>query len=779
MKLWLHLLLLLLYSTSFAQKLSIIPKPNSITYNKGFFQIDANTEILTQYEWGLPIEEEIQTLYKKRTAKDITICDVHKYNSSFKTIIVDIEDSDTVSEKYTISIRPKQVRLTAGTRGIYYALETFKQIVQQSKRNTIPSCTITDAPRFAYRGMHLDVGRHFQPIAYIKKYIDYLATYKFNTFHWHLTEDQGWRIEIKKYPKLTVIGAWRNGTIVGRYPGTSNTNQRYGGFYTQAEIKEVVQYAKEKNITIVPEIELPGHSSAAIAAYPELSCFPAEPTTIPGNYISDASKKATGKLVQETWGVFNDVYCPKENTFKFIEDVLDEVCALFPSKYIHIGGDECPKENWKRCTNCQNLIKEKGLKDEHGLQSYFIQRIEKYLNSKGRTIIGWDEILEGGLAPNATVMSWRGEAGGIEAAKQNHTVIMTPGSHCYFDHSQSRNEDSVTIGGFTTIEKVYSYEPVPKELNAEQAKYVLGAQGNVWTEYMTNSRKIEYQIFPRIIALSEVLWSDKTGRSWEEFLPRLLSEMQLLEKNKVPISKALFEPKVSIEPADVPGRIKIVMTSNMDKDTLVYHNGKRGNCYDFTKCPKEFLLYTSPFEISETKHITLANLRNVEKLFQYQFNFNVATGHRVTANTPSKRYSGNGGVFGLVNGIKSEKGMQSNEWFGWAEGQNAEIQIDLGADKNISKVKIHYLSQEGSWIYAPTKMEIEAIAEKNIKASKVFVGNNIEADKNGMHYIIALTNESVEARYLNIKVTNYGAIPTGKPGAGNKAWLFIDEVIVH
>jgi hexosaminidase len=307
-----------------------------------------------------------------------------------------------------------------------------------------------------------------------------------------------------------------------RYPGTGNDGLKYGGYYTQEEIKDVVAYAQKRYITIIPEIEMPGHSSAAIAAYPELSCFPNESTKHPKNIAW--SGDTTGKQVQQTWGVFEDVFCPSEYTFNFLQNVLDEVMALFPSPYIHIGGDECPKDSWKRSAFCQQLIKEKGLKDEHELQSYFIQRIEKYINSKGKKIIGWDEILEGGLAPNATVMSWRGEAGGIAAAKQKHNVIMTPGEWVYLDHSQSQNEDSVTIGGYTPVEKVYKYEPVPKELNAEQAKYILGAQGNVWAEYMGNEKKVEYMIFPRMAALSEVLWSK--NRNWKDFERRLMTQFK-------------------------------------------------------------------------------------------------------------------------------------------------------------------------------------------------------------------------------------------------------------
>ncbi|WP_374165104.1 beta-N-acetylhexosaminidase [Arcticibacter sp. MXS-1] len=441
---------------------------------------------------------------------------------------------DRTEGAYTLSVGKQGVSIQGRDAvGVFYGVQSLIQLLPPVKSASlkVPFVTVTDAPRFAYRGMHLDVGRHFFPVSFLKKYIDYLALHKMNYFHWHLTEDQGWRIEIKKYPKLTQVGGYRTGTIIGHFPGTGNDNKRYGGFYTQEEVKDVVNYAAKRYITVVPEIEMPGHSSAAIAAYPELSCFPQESTKFPEKTVWAGD--TTGKQVQQTWGVFEDVFAPTEKTFAFLQDVIDEVVTLFPSKYIHIGGDESPKENWKRSAFCQQLIKEKGLKDEHELQSYFIQRMEKYINKKGRTIIGWDEILEGGLAPNAIVMSWRGEAGGIAAAKQRHKVIMTPGSHVYFDHSQVKPDDSLTIGGYTTVRKVYSYEPVPKELSASEAKYVLGAQANVWTEYMKNPLKVEYQIFPRMSALSEVLWSPKNSRDWADFEPRLREQIRRYDLWKV------------------------------------------------------------------------------------------------------------------------------------------------------------------------------------------------------------------------------------------------------
>jgi hexosaminidase len=435
---------------------------------------------------------------------------------------------------YRLDVKNKNIYIAGDNEeGVFYAVQSLIQLlpVKASRSLAIQAMKIEDRPRFAWRGLHLDVGRHFFPVDFIKKYIDFIALHKMNYFHWHLTEDQGWRIEIKKYPKLTEIGSCRNGTIIGLYPGKGNDSTRYCGYYTQDEIKEVVKYAGDRYVTIIPEIELPGHSSAAIAAYPQLSCFPDEPTEVPKGVVW--AGPVTGKQIQQAWGVFKDVDCPSDYTFKFLEDVLNEVIQLFPSKYIHIGGDECPKESWKRSAFCQNLIKENGLKDEEALQSYFIQRIEKYINSNGRQIIGWDEILEGGISPNATVMSWRGEQGGIDAAKQHHSVIMTPNAYLYFDYKLAHHEDSLMFEGFLPLDKVYNYEPIPKELSEDESKYIIGAQACVWTEYISNPAKVEYMIFPRLTALSEVLWSPKENKDWDDFLKRLKKQFSRYDLWKV------------------------------------------------------------------------------------------------------------------------------------------------------------------------------------------------------------------------------------------------------
>jgi len=501
---------------------SITPKPAELIQKNGYFTFNASTAIV-----AISAEKHnadmLNYFLQKLYGFTLPVRIVNSYNTEKNCITLGLlKTAKPIKDEYLINVGANTVVISAITdTALFYGIQTLLQLLPtekdsiNNKQFKIPQLTILDYPRFQYRGMHLDVGRHFFGVDDVKKYIDYLAYHKFNTFHWHLTEDQGWRIEIKKYPLLTSVGGFRNGTIIGHNPGTGNDSIHYGGFYTQDEVKDVVKYAQDRYITIIPEIELPGHSSAAIAAYPQLSCFPEDSTKISPK-ISWSGSRA-GKQVQQSWGVFEDVYCPSDYTFTFLENVLDEIIPLFPSQYIHIGGDECPKTAWKRSAFCQQLIKEKDLKDEHGLQSYFIGTIEKYINSKGKKIIGWDEILEGGLAPNATVMSWRGEEGGIAAAKQHHDVIMTPTTYVYFDYSQSKPEDSVTIGGFLPLEKVYNYEPVPKELSQDEAKFVLGAQANVWTEYIGSMSKLEYMIFPRMSALSEVLWSPKESRNWNNF----------------------------------------------------------------------------------------------------------------------------------------------------------------------------------------------------------------------------------------------------------------------
>lgn len=542
-------LLLICFCWSLYAQTGIIPQPvRSQKGNDGDFLITRHC-VLNVSDISLQPSADFFNDYL-RHYYGFNLSDIKQDNQSVIRLELDARSQSSKKGAYTLISSHAGITIkSSNPEGIFYGVQSLIQLLPLPNANAhkstlklrVPTLTIQDEPRFAWRGMHLDVARHFFPVTFVKQYIDYLALHKMNYFHWHLTDDQGWRIEIKKYPRLAAIGGFRNGTIVGRHPGSSNDNMPYGGFYTQDQIREVIAYAARRYITVIPEIEMPGHASAAIAAYPELSCYPDSTTVFPGPK-SEKSRLQRGKKVQETWGVFDDVFCPTDYTFHFLEDVLDEVVQLFPSGYIHIGGDECPKDAWKGSAFCQSLMKEKMIKDEHALQSYFINRMEKYLNSKGRSIIGWDEILEGGLAPNATVMSWRGEEGGIEAARLGHDVIMTPGSYCYFDHSQDKQDDSLTIGGYTSIQKVYDYEPLPKTLDRSKAKHILGAQANLWTEYITNPRKAQYQVFPRMAALSEVLWSPAERRKWKSFESRLQTQLKRYELWDVHYSKALIDP---------------------------------------------------------------------------------------------------------------------------------------------------------------------------------------------------------------------------------------------
>ncbi len=504
-------------------EVNIVPKPKEVVVNDGFYILNSETKIVADAgnDEVASVANYLVGILNPATGYSLM---VKSEDASSNRIKLELNSSiKGAPGSYSLEVRKKGVTISAAeTVGLFYGVQSLRQLLpveieiteaQKGIEWDIPFVKINDEPAFVYRGLHLDVGRHFFPVSFIKKYIDLLAFHKMNIFHWHLTEDQGWRIEIKKYPKLTEIGSVRKETLVGHKGTGKYDGKPYGGFYTQDEIKDIVAYAKERFITVIPEIEMPGHSLGALAAYPELGCTG-------GSYE-----------VATTWGVFPDVYCAgNEKVFTFLEDVLTEVMELFPSEYIHIGGDECPKTRWKECPKCQARMKKEGLKDEHELQSYFIQRMEKFLNAHGRQIIGWDEILEGGLAPKATVMSWRGEKGGIEAAKAHHDVIMTPSFALYFDYYQADPETQpLAIGGFTSTKGVYNYYPLPKKLADNEVKYILGAQGNVWSEYMATPEYVEYMVYPRACALSEVVWSPKESLDWDNFSKRMVVHKKRLK----------------------------------------------------------------------------------------------------------------------------------------------------------------------------------------------------------------------------------------------------------
>jgi hexosaminidase len=819
MRIWLTITLLTVCSFLKAQEVNIIPKPVELKMGKGNFVIDKNTVIAFD-----TFSEHLMKYLKKyiKTYYGLDLSTTMHNREGNKAIYLIYGGKEQGNGYYELKSDAKNITLGGNGDGLFNGIQTLIQLlpIQNPKSKIqnlqIPQLEITDYPRFQYRGMHLDCSRHFWSVDFVKKYIDYLALHKFNKFHWHLTDDQGWRIEIKKYPKLTTVGGWRNGTIIGRYPGKGNDGIHYGGYYTQEQIKEVVKYATARYITVIPEIEMPGHASAAIAAYPELSCFPNEPTI--KYYPKECAwyGDSSGKQVQQTWGVFDDVFCAgQEKTFSFLQDVLDEVLALFPSKIIHVGGDECPKENWHRCPTCQKRMTDNKLKDEHELQSYFIQRMEKYLNSKGRTLMGWDEILEGGLAPNAMVMSWRGEKGGIEAAQQNHDVVMTPGNPLYFDHTQSENEDSVTIGGFNPIEKVYAYDPVPAVLTAEQGKHILGAQANVWTEYMKNEKKVEYMLLPRIAALSEVLWSKKEDKNWPDFEKRLQTQFKRYDLWKANYSKAYFDLKATVIPTEDYNGVQWKIQSKYSnancgycyiafreqftytKDTILLDTVGEYSIHDPAKLVKYHYLKTkikkgdkgilpssqtnipdtiAIFDINNSKSVVAwqsFHLGKSENITQ-QFHFNKATGKKITLEKQaSKSYPGDG-PFTLVNGVQNTKGMSKTKEFLGFSGEDCIATIDLGKEENIAFLKVHYLHHPGSWIHQPSSVSISVSAD-GVSYQPVAIANPTISNNEAINEFV----QPAKARFVKIHITNYGTIPAGNPGAGSKAWLFVDEIEVE
>lgn len=755
--------------TSTAQKVNIIPQPVSVSFiaadplkfDQEYNITYASDEVLPEAELFSGYLEQIYHFRPKKIKQEMILAPALKG----KNIVLELNNIHfpDSSGAYRLKIYGTEIRISAYDRaGIFYGLESLKQLMFHAENNNIPSVLIRDFPRFEWRGMHLDVCRHFFPVTFIKKYIDLLAMHKMNTFHWHLTDDQGWRIEIKKYPKLTELGGWRKGTMVGHYREHRIDSVRYGGYYTQEEIKDVVKYAQAKHITIVPEIEMPGHALAALTGYPELSCN--------GGPFE----------VAREWGVFDDVFCAgNEKTFSFLQDVLDEVVTLFPGKYIHAGGDECPKERWKTCAKCQQRIKDEKLEDEHGLQSYFVQRMEKYLNGKGKQIIGWDEILEGGLAPNAAVMSWRGAEGGIAAAKEKHKVVMCPGSHCYLDHYQGNPSfEPIAFGGYTPLEKVYNYEPVPAELDNEQATYVMGAQGNLWSEYILDTDHVEYMALPRMCAMAEVLWTPKQLKDEKSFMQRLGKHFSLLDKYHVNYATSALFPEIKTQ--RYPGGIDIVIQPSPLANT---------EC-SLTPLHKANALKSTPIIIQSSASIIIKkpvlltvetvskDNPNATKEGRFEIEYNKATGKGISFSTPPHpKYSSNAD-FTLVDGIKATLPLQPKQWLAWS-GQDVEIIIDLGEIQKINAVLIGSMNDTVSWIYLPSKVELLVSTDnKKFKSVREMQPAKDKSTGQAKADYGMMFNKKIKAQYLKIVLKNPGKIPKGAPGEGENSWVFVDEIMI-
>jgi hexosaminidase len=758
-------------------QITIIPLPVKMTQGKGWFQLQKGTKIRIRNanEEENRLAAYFNHLIKPATGFNLSVKSYDEHILPSDGIVLSLlHSSDFGEEGYRLEVRPERILISANTsQGLFYGIQTIRQMlpleieskkIQRKVNWQVPVSDITDYPHFPWRGMHLDVSRHFFDKQFIKEYIDLIAFHKMNVFHWHLVDDQGWRIEIKKYPKLTKVGAWRvdreDQPWDQRVPQKPGEKATYGGFYTQEDIKEIVAYAAERYVAIVPEIEMPAHVTSAIAAYPEFSCTGKKITVPPGGL----------------WPI-TDIYCAgNDKTFDFLEDVLTEVMELFPGEYIHIGGDEADKAEWKKCPKCQARIRKEGLKDEKELQSYFIRRIEKFLNSHNQKLVGWDEILEGGLAPEATVMSWRGMAGGVEAAEMGHDVVMTPGSHCYFDHYQADPAtEPKAWGGFTTLKKVYSFNPVPQKLDQAKARHILGAQGNVWTEYMKTPEKVEYMILPRMTALSEVLWSTPESRDWENFSVRMEKMYKRFEQMGVNYSEGSFQ--VSMRAKFDPDTKKVVLElSSEQANPVIYYT------MDGSDPNENSQIYKNPIPVTETTSIKAAIIRNGEiagNITTQKVWIHKASGKKVSYQTTfSDKYTG-GSDYALVDGIKGSKNLSCGYWQGF-NGDDLDITIDLGKTTEISKVSVSFLQDIHSWIFLPEWVEVFTSEDGSKFVSMGKVVNDISPREGGaLIKDFKLSFDPTKAKEVRIHAKNMGTCPPWHSGKGGKVWIFTDEVVVE
>ena len=681
-------------------------------------------------------------------------------------------DTGMPAEAYWLHIGRKEVKVKAsGLNGFIYAIQTLKQMLPAGIYGkaempgtdwTIPCAEIEDAPRFGYRGLHLDVSRHFFDVDAVKRYLDIMEIHKLNTFHWHLTDDQGWRVEIKKYPELTEKGSIRKGTCVGKN-WEELDGKPYGGYYTQEQIREVVAYAAAKGITIIPEIDLPGHMLAALTAFPELGC--------------------TGGPYELwcRWGVSDDVLCVgKEETFEFIEGVLEEVLELFPSKYIHIGGDECPKVRWEKCPTCQAKIKELGIEGdenhsaEHYLQSYTISRVEKYLNERGRSIIGWDEILEGGLAPNATVMSWRGSAGGEEAVRQGHDAIMVPNSHFYFDYYQSLDVDNEPfgIGGFIPVDMVYSYEPYSDKMTEEEKSHILGIQANIWTEYIKTEDHLQYMLLPRMTALSEVQWCQPENKDWDRFtksIPHMTDAYDIMGYN---YAKHIFDLTAAVS-SDPQNKALSVAFSIVDDAPIRY-------TLDGSEPTMESPAYEGPVSITESCAIKAKVFReNVEtKVYTKAYDIHKAIGCPVSLlSEPHEKYTF-GAPASFTDGLRGEIAFNGGAWTGF-HGTPMTAVVEMDGSTPYSSVTASALVEKGSHIMNPAGLLVMLSddGETYTQAYSEVYQAETAADKDGMKEY-TITFPETTARFIKIEVGCFEYIPDWLGGAPHRAFIFIDEILV-
>ena len=727
----------------------ILDKSVKIAYPEGNSKMQKNADFLARY-----IHEMLGFMPALTT--DINATNAIKLNLGLEGDV----------EAYELTVSKDGVSITGNTEaGVFYGIQTLRKSlpIGQGVNAKLAAVTIKDQPRCEYRGRMLDVSRHYFPLEFVKKYIDILALHNINRFHWHLSEDQGWRIEIKKYPKLTEIGSKRTETVIGRNSGKYD-GIPYGGFYTQEEAKEIVAYAAERYITVIPEIDMPGHMQAALAAYPELGCTG-------GPYE-----------VWRQWGVSDDVLCiGNDKTLEFITDVLAEIIEIFPSEYIHVGGDECPKVRWKTCPKCQAKIKKEGLKadKEHSaedkLQSFAINHAEKFLNSHGRQIIGWDEILEGGLAPNATVMSWRGMGGGIQAAKMGHKVIMTPTTNVYFDYYQTKDTDNepLAIGGYLPVKNVYDLEPVPSSLTAEEGKYVIGAQANLWTEYIPTTEQAEYMVLPRMAALSEVQWCSPEQKNYDAFLtrlPRLLAIYNLLDYN---YAKHLLDVEARFVPNSEEGVLDVIL-STIDNAPIHY-------TLDGTEPTASSPLFNTVLKIGENSVLKAVVVRpeGHSRVFTEKIEFSKSSMKPITMLQPINKQYYFEGASTLVDGLKGNGNYKTGRWIAFYKN-DLEAVIDMKEPTEISTVDISTCVEKGDWVFDARSFTIlisddgenfKQIAKEEYPALK-------ESDKNGI-YEHNITFDPVKTRFVKVIGVPEKKMPSWHNGKGLDAFMFIDEITIN
>ena len=744
----------------------IIPMPQEIVTAQGNpFILKSGVKILYP-EGNEKMQRNAQFLadyLKTATGKDFAI---EAGTEGKNAIVLTLGTANENPESYQLKVTGDGITIASPTEaGVFYGIQSLRKSlpVAVGADISMPAVEINDAPRFGYRGAHFDTSRHFFTVDEVKTYIDMMALHNMNRFHWHITEDQGWRLEIKKYPKLTEIGSKRTETVIGRNSGEYD-GKPYGGFYTQEQAKEIVAYAAERYITVIPEIDLPGHMQAALAAYPELGCTG-------GPYE-----------VWRQWGVSEDVLCAgNDQVLKFLEDVYSELIEIFPSEYIHVGGDECPKVRWEKCPKCQARIKALGLKsdDKHSkeerLQSFVINHIEKFLNDHGRQIIGWDEILEGGLAPNATVMSWRGEGGGIEAAKQKHDVIMTPNTYLYFDYYQTKDTENepLAIGGYLPIERVYNYEPMPASLTPEEQKYIIGVQANHWSEYIPTYSQLQYMALPRWAALSEVQWTNPDKKDYKGFLSRLPRLINLYALEGYNYATHVFDVKADFVANSADGTVDVMM-GTIDNAPIHY-------TLDGTKPTAASPVADSILVIKESCVLNALALRPTgnSRMLTEKIAFSKSTSKPTKANQPvNKQYQYNG-VTTLTDGLKGNGNYKTGRWIAFYRN-DMDVTIDLQQSTEISSVAFTTCVEKGDWIFDARGFTVEVSDDGDDfteVASEEYPAMQ-ESDRNGL-YEHKLTFTPVQARYVRVLVPSEKSIPQWHGGKGNSGFLFVDEVTIE